>query len=212
MTTVCSSSRATSSMPQQPATTGCRCRQDLPCRAVPPRSPASSTTGRRRHLLQRWRIEGPHRHPVVGEQRQQRRLRRTRSPPCAASYSVSGDHVIYFGVDAAPPTATPRWASGSSRTRSHLTMRAASPAATSARPTVQEQDDVSDLLVLSDFTKGGKVGSVKVYEWVGDGSGQPWQPRRDPVAERHDRCLTGVWICQRARSRQRVCDREPEAT
>ena len=37
--------------------------------------------------------------------------------------------------------------------------------------TFSGEHTVGDVLVLTDFTIGGKIGTVKVYEWVGDGSG-----------------------------------------
>lgn len=86
----------------------------------------------------------------------------------AASYNVDGDHVIYFGVDRGATNGDAQMGfwffqndvapSGSGFSGEHV-----------ARDT--ENDVNGDVLVLSDFTKGGKVGSVKVYEWVGDGSG-----------------------------------------
>ena len=86
----------------------------------------------------------------------------------AASYTVGTHHVIYFGVDRGATNGDSQmgfWffqnsvgVSGSGFSETHV-----------ARDTANGIN--GDLLVLSDFTKGGKVGSVKVYEWVGDGSG-----------------------------------------
>jgi hypothetical protein len=86
----------------------------------------------------------------------------------AASYTVGTHHVIYFGVDRGATNGDSQmgfWffqnsvgVDGTGFSGSHV-----------ARDTANGVN--GDLLVLSDFTKGGKVGSVKVLEWVGDGSG-----------------------------------------
>ena len=86
----------------------------------------------------------------------------------AASYDVGGDHVVYFGVDRGAVNGDSQmgfWffqdtvgVDGTGFSGEHVARDVAN-------------DINGDVLVLSDFTKGGKVGAMKVYEWVGDGSG-----------------------------------------
>ncbi len=87
----------------------------------------------------------------------------------AASYSKDGRHIIYFGVDRGATN-------GDAQMGFWFFQNAVAPDGSGGfdgtHVARDEGEGVSgDLLVLSDFTKGGKVGSVKVYEWVGDGSG-----------------------------------------
>ena len=79
----------------------------------------------------------------------------------AAAYDVDGDLVVYFGAD--------RFAqNGSSQMGFWLFQNEV---ALNDDGTFSGEHAVGDILVLTDFTIGGKIGTVKVYEWVGDGSG-----------------------------------------
>ncbi len=79
----------------------------------------------------------------------------------AASYNVDGDLVIYFGAD--------RFAQNGDAQMGFWFFQNA--VALNADGTFSGEHEVGDILVITDFTNGGKIGTVKVYEWVGDGSG-----------------------------------------
>ncbi|HVL53276.1 MAG TPA: DUF11 domain-containing protein, partial [Vitreimonas sp.] len=77
----------------------------------------------------------------------------------AAAYESSGNTFVYFGLD--------RYANNGDAQVGFWFFR--NGIATTAAGGFTPAHSVGDLLVLSDFTNGGAVSTIKVYEWVGSG-------------------------------------------
>ncbi len=79
----------------------------------------------------------------------------------AASYSLNGDPILYFGAD--------RYAVNGDAQMGFWFFQNA--IGLNADGTFSGVHADGDILVLSHFTNGGKVASISVYEWVGAGTG-----------------------------------------
>ena len=96
----------------------------------------------------------------------------------AAYLDTTNNHtIIYFGVDRYAQAGSAQvgfWFFRDSVTRNDIVEGANTGTFTGNH---QERDVASnikgDLLILSDFTKGGKVSNIRVYEWVGTGPDAP---------------------------------------
>jgi len=77
----------------------------------------------------------------------------------AAAYNDSGDLIIYFGLD--------RYADNGDAQVGFWFFQ--SPVGLNADGSFAGAHEIGDLLVLSDFTNGGNIAHIDVYQWVGSG-------------------------------------------
>jgi hypothetical protein len=77
----------------------------------------------------------------------------------AAAYASGGDTVLYFGAD--------RFANNGSSTIGFWFFRNA--VETNANGTFSGAHSVGDILIVSDFTQGGAISTIKLFTWVGSG-------------------------------------------
>jgi hypothetical protein len=79
----------------------------------------------------------------------------------AAAYDVNGDLVVYFGAD--------RYAQNGDAQMGFWLLQ--NEVGLNADSTFSGMHADGDVLVLVDFTNGGKVGTINVYEWLSAGGG-----------------------------------------
>lgn len=93
----------------------------------------------------------------------------------AGAYRASNqDLILYFGLDRFAQAGSAQvgfWFFRNSVSLKPLNGGSAGFNGVHAARAVPDVIGGGDLLILSDFTKGGKVSNIKVFEWVGDGSG-----------------------------------------
>lgn len=80
----------------------------------------------------------------------------------AAAYDSGGDLVLYFGAD--------RFANNGDAQIGFWFFQ--SPVSLEADGTFSGTHSIGDILVLSDFTNGGSISTIRVFQWVGSGGSE----------------------------------------